>query len=194
MFSQCVTDLYSPPPSAWIRDETYISDPWPQSCVYNFLIRQRLLIRGDSGAECKLGFDKAFGSIIGYLIIYIHPIHSPSRLHFPTPSPCLLFMRITFKLNRSSFCVILSEHNLRRMSVTNQIISSQKMFVSVWLLYRPKRWLGSRQLLDIVAADFLSECVFDTIISVLMGERICRLSGATTGFTWTCKCDSSSAH
>ena len=45
-------------------------DPWPWSCVRNFFISQRLLIRGDPGAEHKLGIDKLFASVMGYLIIY----------------------------------------------------------------------------------------------------------------------------
>lgn len=46
-------------------------DPW--RCVRNFFICQRLLIRGDPGAEHKLGFDELFASIMGCLIIYNVP-------------------------------------------------------------------------------------------------------------------------
>lgn len=46
-----------------------LPDPWPWSCVCNLFICQCLLIRGDPGAEHKLGFDKLFAPITDYLNI-----------------------------------------------------------------------------------------------------------------------------
>lgn len=61
-----------------------LPNPWPWSCVYNFFIFQRFLIRGDPGAEHKLGFDKLLTSIMGCLNIY----NILCTLRHAYPAPC----------------------------------------------------------------------------------------------------------
>lgn len=100
-----------------------VSDPWPQSCVHNFLICQHLLIRGDPGAQCKLGFDKVFGSIMARLIIYNilcilrHAYISRSLLH--ASSSCVSYSNET-----GAVCLYftISLHLFQRMPLANKII------------------------------------------------------------------------
>lgn len=100
-----------------------VSDPWPQSCVHNFLICQHLLIRGDPGAQCKLGFDKVFGSIMARLIIYNilcilrHAYISRPLLH--ASSSCVSYSNKT-----GAVCpyFTISLHSFQRTTLANKII------------------------------------------------------------------------
>lgn len=103
------------------------SDPRPRSCVHNFLIHQRLLIRGEPGAPRTLGFDRVFGSIMGHSIIYsilcslrhAYTSRAPPRHAYPAQ-----MKQVPSDLILPSVC-----HSLPRLSSANEII--QPHFVSL---------------------------------------------------------------